>query len=105
MNKRFLIPAIGLLALMAACVPSANEDSHSDNTPGVKQPDMPLLTDDCPADDLQGLVGESYQDGMVAYDGRIRVIPPGSAVTMDYLPSRLNIATDSDGIITRISCG
>lgn len=33
-----------------------------------------------------------------------RVIPPGFAVTMDYREDRLNIETDSRGVITKIGC-
>lgn len=35
----------------------------------------------------------------------MRWIPPGSAVTMDYRQSRLNISYDDDYIITDIQCG
>ena len=86
---------------LAACMPEADvSQTEADNSPAP-----PQLTGDCPAASLQGLVGQTYKDGMVDYGGRIRVIPPGSMVTMDYLPSRLNIDTSADGTITRITCG
>jgi hypothetical protein len=34
-----------------------------------------------------------------------RIIPPGSAVTMDHIPDRVNIYVNSRGIITKVSCG
>jgi hypothetical protein len=34
-----------------------------------------------------------------------RIIGPDSAVTMDFLPNRLNIRHGEDGIITDITCG
>lgn len=36
---------------------------------------------------------------------RIRVIEPGAAVTMDYVPSRLNVEIGADGRIKSIRCG
>lgn len=36
---------------------------------------------------------------------RIRVIEPGTAVTMDYVPNRLNIEIGTDGRIKTIRCG
>ena len=36
---------------------------------------------------------------------RHRVIPPDTAVTMDYNPTRLNIEIDKTGEIFRINCG
>jgi len=36
---------------------------------------------------------------------RIRVIEPGAAVTMDYVPTRLNIEIGVDGRIKSIRCG
>lgn len=36
---------------------------------------------------------------------RIRVIQPGTAVTMDYAPNRLNVEVGADGRIKSIRCG
>ena len=36
---------------------------------------------------------------------RTRIIPPGTAVTMDYIPDRLNLEVDDQGLITRVYCG
>ena len=35
----------------------------------------------------------------------VRVIAPGSLITMDYLPTRLNIETNAAGLIVAIRCG
>ena len=35
----------------------------------------------------------------------VRILPPNAIATMDYNPARLNIETDANGIITRVSCG
>jgi hypothetical protein len=34
-----------------------------------------------------------------------RILPPDSAMTMDYIPDRLNIHTTEDGIILQQDCG
>ncbi len=62
--------------------------------------------DACGASELQDLVG---QPGSVLETMRfsqdLRVIPPGTAVTMDYREDRLNIDLDEAGQITRVWCG
>jgi hypothetical protein len=59
----------------------------------------------CGADRLQGLIG---QDAVVLrsmrFDGPVRVIHPGMAVTMDYNPTRLNFEVDAAGVIRRVWC-
>jgi hypothetical protein len=34
-----------------------------------------------------------------------RILPPGSMMTQDFSPSRVNFETDADGKVTRIWCG
>lgn len=58
---------------------------------------------DCGADALQSRVGTPAAQYDFA-DGT-RIIPPGTAVTMDYRSDRLNVETDEGGTITRIYCG
>lgn len=62
--------------------------------------------DGCGAAKLQDLVG---RDAEVLQERRfglpVRIIRPGTAVTMDHAPGRLNIALDPRDRITRISCG
>lgn len=60
----------------------------------------------CGASDLQSLVGQSASVLETMRFGVVtRIIRPGDAVTMDYVPDRLNIAIDSQEIISRVSCG
>jgi len=35
----------------------------------------------------------------------LRIIRPNQPVTMDFNPSRLNVETDSKGLITAVRCG
>ena len=60
----------------------------------------------CGADRLQYLVGRPgvVLDGM-RFSQDVRVIPHGSAVTMDYSPNRLNIWLDRRDVIERVTCG
>lgn len=62
--------------------------------------------DGCGAAELQGLVGQpqSVLETM-RFSQDLRVIPPGTAVTMDYREDRLNIDLDEAGQITRVWCG
>ena len=64
--------------------------------------DQSALTS-CGADVLQDRVGTQVTDH--AFVPGARIIPPGTAVTMDHRPDRLNVETDDNGVITRIYCG
>jgi len=86
--------AVIVLMLAAACMPE-------------EEPTVTRSGDDpCGAAALQHLVGEpAAQHEFGTGDQKVRIIPPGLSVTMDYLPERLNVETDEAGIITRIYCG
>lgn len=69
-------------------------------------PEAADTPDHCGAAAQQGLVGGP----VAAFDaaraaGPVRILPPGSAATMDFRPDRLNIETDAAGAIRRITCG
>lgn len=65
----------------------------------------------CDASKVQSLVGqvltEEMQRSALATSGSrsLRVIPPNTAVTMDYRADRLNIETDAAGKVTGVKCG
>lgn len=65
---------------------------------------------DCGASQLGGYVGHTASDEVLAAirgwrgDKPLRVLKPGSAMTMDYRPERLNIFLDNDGVITKFEC-
>jgi hypothetical protein len=60
----------------------------------------------CGAAGFQGLVGQQGQIArMLVLDQPLRVIPPNSAVTMDYSPSRINFELDAADRITAVRCG
>jgi hypothetical protein len=62
--------------------------------------------DTCGAAGFRGLVGQSGQIArMLELDQPVRVIPPGTAVTMDFRPERINFELDEDGRIAVVRCG
>lgn len=34
-----------------------------------------------------------------------RILPPNSMMTMDHIPTRMNIQVDGDGVVTNVECG
>lgn len=60
----------------------------------------------CRADGLQDLVGQSETVlHKMKFAPPMRIIHPGTPVTEDYSPTRLNFFIDSAGTITAITCG
>lgn len=92
MQKTVLIASIcGLIA----CMPASNDTPKP--APGATT---------CPAEDLQNLVGQAFASyDWEKIDGKLRILPPGSMMTMDHNPARTNVDTDKHGFITRIWCG
>ncbi|MDP3339485.1 I78 family peptidase inhibitor [Frigidibacter sp.] len=83
------------LLLLAACVTEGGTGAGP--APG---------TDDCGAAGLQQLVGQpASRLETMRFSQPLRVINPGQMVTMDYSESRLNIAIDESGRISRVYCG
>lgn len=65
----------------------------------------------CPAQHAQAVIGRRYDeqtrkivDGVVK-EGKVRWIMPGSAVTQDWVPTRLNLDVGDDGRILKVWCG
>lgn len=93
-------PAVLLSPLViAACVAGvASPDS------GGITPPPPAGT--CGAPALQGLIGQSETVlQAMTFAVPVRIIHPGTAVTMDYREDRLNIEIDAEGKISHIRCG
>lgn len=88
-------PFVAAVLVLAACVP--------DDEPPSRQVSQ---ADTCGAEPMQPLVGMPYEARDFEEGKRpIRVLPPGSAMTMDHRIDRLNVDLDEDGAITRIWCG
>ena len=61
--------------------------------------------DACGAAEMQELIGTSITAQDFSGHAAVRILPPGSMVTMDHRPDRLNIEHDAGGVITRVWCG
>lgn len=87
-------------ALIALTLPLALALAGCGGDAGGRSPD-----DQCGAGALQGLVGQprTVLEGMTFADGT-RIIEPGTPVTLDYRPDRLNIGIDEAGRIGWINC-
>lgn len=60
----------------------------------------------CKPEQVEPFVGKHKSELPAEFTGgNVRVIGPNMAVTMDYVPSRLNILTDEDGIVQKAHCG
>lgn len=70
--------------------------------PNLPRPDL----SSCGAEGLAGLIGQP-QTALPATGGwgALRMLSPGSAMTMDYSETRLNVNIDGHGIILALSCG
>lgn len=55
--------------------------------------------------DYQGLSAEAARERATAEERPVRVVHAGDMVTMDYVPSRLNICLDDDGDLDRLTAG
>ncbi|PWJ22146.1 I78 family peptidase inhibitor [Jannaschia seohaensis] len=61
--------------------------------------------DPCGAADYAGLVGTNIAAVTLPADLDARIVGPDTAVTMDFIPTRLNIRTDAEGTVMDLTCG
>lgn len=87
------IALVGLVCVLSACATS--------NAPSELPPAFKTCTD--AAAYYQDRVGEPLFHPPTFTPHR--VIPPNSAVTMDFNPERLNVLTDAKGVILDARCG
>lgn len=101
LNRNALIITTAVL-LLAACK-SATQPSVAD-TPTQRQ-------GHCNSDAVQHLVGRTAtpevleQARQLSNADRARILRPDDIVTLEYNPRRLNINTDANMKIERVSCG
>ena len=109
--RSLIAPIIILAALTSSLGACAQRDGQSYTT-GQREP-ISLRDDDdqCGASLVQSFVGIRANDTLRAEIASrsgarmVRWIEPGTAVTMDFRPDRLNAELDEDGVITVIRCG
>lgn len=87
------------------CNAMSKSNSERAIEPPVTSPDT-KPKDLCRAEELQYLIGKpkSVLETM-RFSQVIRVLEPGSIMTMDYSEKRLNIYLDEKNNIKRLSCG
>ena len=66
--------------------------------------------DECGASAVQSYIGKEGTEAVeteleAKAEGRFRWLPPGTIVTEDYVPSRMNVDLNDAGVIVRIRCG
>lgn len=64
-----------------------------------------VTTSACDLGKYQAVIGRNIGELKLPRDGAVRVISPGTAVTMDYSASRTNIYVDDKGWIAKVECG
>lgn len=95
------VGAVALCLTTAACVPTEPYPGGG----GGPYPGQDGINQ-CGALDLQYLVGAPARDlESIRFNKPVRVIYPGTAVTMDYSADRLNFQIDRSGRIQRVTCG
>ena len=87
-----VVPAIG------TGMDDAAEDAASEEET-ASVPDM------CGAAQRQDLLAQPLEIHRASFPTGTRIIEPGSIVTQDYRPQRLNVDVDDGGSISRIWCG
>ncbi len=98
MNISLLAAAAGLLALTSCAPPLAD---------ALSGPPVAIGPDQCLAPSYQSWVGRDRSTLPPRPEGEIwRMVCSTCAVTMDYVPYRLNIVYDAGtNIITQMKCG
>lgn len=91
MRRALILAPVLMTGLLAACIAEEGE-SVTEGEP-------------CGAAAYADLVGKNLAAVTLPAELNTRVIRPGSMVTQDYVPERLNIELDEGGVITRLRCG
>ncbi|KCZ48381.1 I78 family peptidase inhibitor [Hyphomonas pacifica] len=82
------------------------EDAASDETVSPQMDPLDQVEDSCGMAALQAYIGQAASD--IPEDELpegARIVGPDTQVTMDYVPTRLNVLTDEDGLILSLKCG
>lgn len=101
--KRFIL----VCALLAACssADAPAEDAADDISDDATDAAEAVALSTCKGDAFSDAIGKPVSDIQAQLPDSTRVVGPDSLVTQDYRPTRLNVAIDADGLITRVSCG
>lgn len=93
--------AVAIVSVIAACSTVQETGMPAPGTPPV-DPDAP----DCPAPQLQYLVGQRIGEvDTSTLPQPLRVVPHGMAVTMEYRAERTTVWLDDQDRVERVQCG
>lgn len=107
--------SLAIIGLSALAFSASLTACSATTPPEPAAPPMPSEEDiasgkTCGADQLGDYIGQPASDDVIAAiqawrgDKAVRVLRPGSVMTMDFRPDRLNINVDKDGRITSFKC-
>ena len=100
-KPRLILAATASLLALAGC---------SEKTPPRPAPPPPPVNADCGAGQLGAYIGREATGDVIAAirawrgDNPVRVLKPGSVMTMDYRAGRLNLFLDEQGRIKAFKC-
>jgi hypothetical protein len=109
--------AFALAALLAGCAangPRSSGGADFGATGSDSSANSPLSQSgaaDCDAQPVQGLLGQVYSDNVGetirqnSGSKSIRLLKYNEMMTMEYIPSRINIIVDAKGAIYALRCG
>ena len=108
MMRPELLATCAAITLMSGCA----GDSRDRYQTGIREPiSLRDDGDECGATQVQNYVGlranATVREEVARRSGApvIRWIEPGTAVTMDFRPDRMNGELDEDGVVTVLRCG
>ncbi|MFC3613272.1 I78 family peptidase inhibitor [Lutimaribacter marinistellae] len=94
---RLLLPAILFLAACSGTNAPVSSTSTGTGTPG----DL----GSCNATALAGSIGQHVDTIRDRLPAPHRVLGPGTVVTQDFRPDRLNVYVNDEAVIERLTCG
>ena len=105
---RNLLMAVAALGALSACGPTTAPPAE---TPTAETPAMPTnaaeatAQDTCGAAAFQHLVGTPASAiDQATLPAGARIVTPTTMVTQDFVPTRLNVTTDTNGNVSSLNC-
>ena len=103
-KRGFGVSVVASAFLLQACAPQTPQYFSEVNAVATIVAEQTAVA--CNANTLQWMVGQT--DAIIAavqFDGPVRIIQAGQAITMDYDATRTNFQLDVDNRITTVTCG
>jgi len=86
-------------------ISGAPGEIENDFAEGTVDTFPPQVEEDVFCDFAEWVGGPVPLDALEELGRPFRVLEPGAMATMDYLPQRINLNVDDDGIVTSVECG